>query len=427
MQRVRTGRLTAVLFVALIVPACDRTATVERSTIADEETPPELAALVTELMPRLERLSGLDRRQTVRVRAQDRAAVRRFVERRLQQELPPEQLEGVRAVYLLLGLIPDTLDLRALLLDLYTEQVLGYYDPDSRTLYVVRDANSDALVPVLAHELVHALQDQHTNLDSLIARERGNDRQTAAHAAMEGHAMVVMLASLHERASGRRVDPVALPSPAGELGPALAAQNDQFPVFRRAPGIIRETLLFPYIAGSDFVHTLWSHRRGAARYPAPLDSLLPQSTLQVVEPLEHFIRQRTEPVELRFHDLAGSPGVLHENTLGRLETGIFLGHHLGADARASASFWRGDRYVVLQENGAHGMRWVSVWASAESAQRFADTLRGMADRRPNRSTSVTLLQLNGHAAVDVVDLPATATAALRERIARITPRISASP
>jgi hypothetical protein len=421
--RSRARRLLGSWIGAAALAACARSATVERSAITDDETPAELSALVGELMPRLERLSGLDRTDPVRVRAQDRAAVRGYVEQRLAQELPPEQLAGIRAAYVLLGLIPDTLDLRALLLDLYTEQVLGYYDPRTRTLYVVDDATDDALRPVLAHELVHALQDQHTNLDSVIARDRGNDRQTAAHAAIEGHAMVVMFASLAESATGRTIDPVELPSPSRELGPALAPPSEQFPVFQRAPGIVRETLLFPYIAGSDFVHTLWSHRRGAARYPAPLDSLLPQSTQQVMEPLEHFIRRRTDPLDVRFDSAGGEDSLLYTNTLGQLETAIFLQHHLGAAARSTASGWRGDRYLVIRENDAHALRWVSLWESPQAARRFADAARRAAAGRSARSTAIELGELSGHPAVQLLDLPAAAPVQLREKLQRATPRV----
>lgn len=426
LARARAGRLTAVISIACVIAACDRTASVERSGVTDDDTPEELAALVDELMPRLERLSGLDRTAAVRVRAQDPAAVRRYVEQRLQQEMPPERLAGIRAAYVVLGLIPDTLDLRALLLELYNEQVLGYYDPRTRTLYVLDTVTDDALGPVLAHELVHALQDQHTNLDSLISRERGNDRQAAAHAAMEGHAVVVMFASLAEQDSGRRIDPIALASPWREVERALDAQPEQFPVLRRAPAVVRETLLFPYIAGSDFVHTLWSHYRGAARYPAPIDSLLPQSTQQVLEPLQHFIRRRTDPIELQFDGLAGDSSVLHENTLGQLETGIFLGHYLGAEARAAASGWRGDRYVVVRDGDAHGLLWFSVWDSPATAQRFATRIRSVADRRPARSATVEVLELNGHAAIRVLDLPAAAPPLLRERLQRVAVRVRSS-
>ena len=51
---------------------------------------------------------------------------------------------GSRAAYRLFGLLPDTLELRGLLLDLYAEQVAGYYDPDSTTLFGVAGADRDA-------------------------------------------------------------------------------------------------------------------------------------------------------------------------------------------------------------------------------------------------------------------------------------------
>src|SRR5690606_7183334 len=208
-----------------------------------------------------------------------------------------------------------------------TEQVLGYYDPRERTLFVVSGEDVDDIRQVVAHELVHALQDQHTDLDSLIAGERGNDRQTAAHAAMEGHAMLVMFTLLAEEATGATIDPAALPNPAEELGPALEAQNSEYPVFRRAPAVIRETLLFPYLSGVDFVHALWSARRPMDRYPAPLDSLLPQSTEQVMHPEERFIARRDAPVAVAPVDVPGGWRVEREDELGQLETAIFLDQH----------------------------------------------------------------------------------------------------
>jgi hypothetical protein len=91
------------------------------------------------------------------------------------------------------------------------------------------------LRPILVHELVHALQDQHANLDSLIAKERGNDRQTAAQSAIEGHATMVMVAYMAEEASKAPVNIQTLPDIAESLRPAIEGQNSQFPVFQKAP------------------------------------------------------------------------------------------------------------------------------------------------------------------------------------------------
>jgi hypothetical protein len=431
-----TGRVRAagepasvlmVLLAALLLPAvagCRADAPAVEAGVTDAGTPPQLARSVAGMMPQLERLSGLDRLDELRVRTQSREDARAYVASRLEDELPPDVRDGIRRTYVALGLIPDTLDLDALLLDLYTEQVLGYYDPRTTTLYVVDDADPGALLPVLAHELVHALQDQHTNLDSLVARERGNDRQTAAHAAMEGHAMLVMFAFLAEQAAGREVDPAALPSPAVELGPALAAQNEQYPVFRRAPPIIQETLLFPYLRGADFMHQLWLSQQPQARYPAPIGPLLPQSTEQIKRPVERFIQRRDEPVELRFGDVAGR--TVYENTLGQLEMAIWLDQHLGAGSRSAAHGWGGDRFVLVdvagndtQDAAATAVRaaspgsaetaatdvlyWLTVWDTPAEADRFADAARRIAARRGDRNMIIDRTELNGRAAVAVTD------------------------
>src|SRR5690554_2570857 len=83
----------------------------------DSGEPAELRSLVDTLLPALESLSGLTATGPVRVERRSVAQVRAYVEAQLTDEMPPEELEGVHATYALLGLIPDTLDLRALLLD----------------------------------------------------------------------------------------------------------------------------------------------------------------------------------------------------------------------------------------------------------------------------------------------------------------------
>jgi hypothetical protein len=145
--------------------AVDDVRAADAAAIVDAESPRDLAGVVSTMMPALERLSGLDRTEAVRVRRQTREGARAYVAARLDEELPPAERAAVRRTYVALGLLPDTLDLDALLLDLYTEQVLGYYDPAARTLFVVSGEPVDDLRPVIAHELVHALQDQHTDLD----------------------------------------------------------------------------------------------------------------------------------------------------------------------------------------------------------------------------------------------------------------------
>src|SRR5207248_2630345 len=128
-----------------------------------------LRAQVDSLIPALERLSGLPSHNVIKLGTKTRAQVRDYVVHQLAKEMPPAEMNGIQASYAALGLIPDTLNLHDLLVALYTEQVAGYYDPETKTFYVVQGTSRETLRPVLAHELVHALQDQHVNLDSLIS------------------------------------------------------------------------------------------------------------------------------------------------------------------------------------------------------------------------------------------------------------------
>jgi hypothetical protein len=403
------GRAVLAVVAVAALAGC-RSPAAHTADVADDASPAELVRIVDGMLPAIERLSGLDRTATLRMRYQSRDAARHYVEQRLHAEMPPERLDGVRRTYVALGLVPDTLDLQQLLLDLYTEQVLGYYDPVSKTLYIIEDEDADALRPVIAHELVHALQDQHTNLDSIIAAERGNDRQTAAHAAMEGHAMVVMFAVLSEAAARRRVDPAALPNPADELGPALAAQNEMYPVFRRAPAIVRETLVFPYTHGASFVHELWRSMQPLDRYPAPIDTLLPQSTAQVLHPRERFIRERRTPVEVGFTALPRGWSPVYENTFGQLETSIFLAQHLGDSGRAAAEGWAGDRFVLLSNGTADVLHWISIWDDDAVADRFAEAAGRAAAARTDRHVALRREDAAGRPAVRIIDAPADVTA-----------------
>lgn len=400
-----TRILGVLLAVMLAGPACRG-----RERLAQEDgAAPALQAAADSLVPRLEVLSGLEARAPIRVAVQSRDAVRAYVEDELEEDLPPDELEWIRATYVAFGLIPDTLDLRRLLLDLYTEQVVGYYDPETERLYVVEGVAGEELRPVMVHELVHALQDQHADLDSLIARERGNDRRSAAQAAVEGHATLVMFAWLVEERAGGAVDGTRLPDMSAQLEPLLEAQNEQFPVFRSAPRIIRQTLLFPYVRGAAFVQALWREapRAGGGR-PAPLGDLLPVSTEQVLHPRERFLADRDEPTELALAPAgAGGWSVRYENTLGELEASILLDEHLGPGAGRIAAGWDGDRYALLESpSGERVLVWYSVWDDAGAADAFAGAYRRILGSRPERTGRVERLEVEGRPAVRVVDAPA---------------------
>ncbi len=355
-----------------------------------------LGAMVDTLLPRIAAASGLEVRRPVRHGLQPRAAARSFMEDQLDEELGSEGESGLERSYRAFGLLPDTLDLRSLMLELLTEQVVGYYDPESGRLYVVEEVSASAAAPVVAHELVHALQDQWTNLDSLVAEERGNDRRAAAQAAAEGQAMLVMFAMQAAETTGRPPDPGALPDLGPIMRPALEADNDRFPVFRRSPRLIRETLLFPYTSGATFVQALF--RSGShGNSPVPFGDLLPQSTEQILDPGRAFLGERDVPTEIELSAPGDGWEVVYTNSLGQLETGILLSERTG-NAAETAVGWDGDRYALLEStDGAEAMIWYSVWDDEAAADRVARGLRTAAG-----SWTVDRLAVTGRPVVRVL-------------------------
>ena len=163
-------------------------------------------------------------------------------------------------LYRLLGLIPDSLDLRALLVDLYTEQVAGFYDPATRTLYGLRGANAAELRLVLAHEMVHALQHQYLPLDSLLKSTGNGDNQGAAQAFLEGHAT---LASIRVLTPGQ--DVVGRPEFWQLFRDQIRQQQGSMQVFARTPLALRFELIFPYLYGAEFVRW-WDSARWCSRW-----------------------------------------------------------------------------------------------------------------------------------------------------------------
>jgi len=330
---------------------------------------PDLKARVSELLPDLAARAGMELVRPIRVERRTREELESYLLFKLDQDLPPDEARHLTKTYSLVGLVDEELDLRELLISVYKEQVAGFYDPDSTALFVMDDMSADMLESVLIHELVHAVQDQTANLDSLTAEERGNDRQAAAQSAIEGHATLIMLEYMWEQGGVGPVDLSELPDFCQMLGAASEAMRTQYPALASAPTIIQEALLFPYLKGCSFVSALWREVEGQ---PAPFGPMLPQSTEQILDPSRAFGGEIDPPTEL---ELDPGPGfeAVYGNTFGQAELEVLLEEHLGPEGRSLAHGWDGDRYALLRgPGGVEGLVWVSVWDSEGERNRFVD-------------------------------------------------------
>ncbi len=319
----------------------------------------QLAALVDSLRVPVEKATGLQFKSPPASAMRSREQVRTYLIAKLDEELPPARMQGIETAYRLFGLLPDTLKLRGLLLDLYTEQVAGYYDPDSAKLFGVAGSDRSQLRLVLAHEMIHALQGQHLPLDSILSARSNNDRLTASQAILEGQAT---LASIEVLAPGQ--DVTRNPEFWDLYREQVRTQQSSMPVFRRAPLILREALIFPYLQGAEFMHW-W--RRSPRADTVPYGRLMPVSSEQILHPDRY--ERADRPVELR---LAPDSAVVYEDVLGENEIRVILATLAGSDEVQTVVplGWGGDRYRLYRTPAGPALVWYVVWDDARSRERF---------------------------------------------------------
>ena len=381
-------------------------------------------------IPQIEKALGVKFKTPPKVEIRSRDQVRAFLMRTVNDPKTQQELANEAAVYKLLGLLPDTLQYRDLLVRLLTEQVLGYYDPSTKVLYVVDGAPEDFVGITIMHELIHALQDQYVNLDSLEHARGDDDRQLAAQAVIEGQATYWQV---YLMAGGSGNIPVQLPGGWEALRAAIRDAKETQPVLSSTPPVIQEELLFPYINGADFI------RRYAARHPnrLPFDSM-PVSTDQVMHEASYFGPRRHQPAVITLPTIAGE---VTQNDFGEFGTRLFFYSHLPepqlatrdsarvAQAARSSSGWDGDRYALVKlPNGTNGIAWVSVWDSPAAAANFSVSMDDVMLERFNvkpsvsagvrryrsstRTIEVSSREIGGRAVVLYVEVPAGSSTAL---------------
>jgi hypothetical protein len=356
-----------------------------------------LARLVDSLRVPVEQATGLTFVSTPRSAMRSREQVRAYLVHKLDEELPPARMRGIETAYRLFGLLPDTIALRELLLDLYTEQIAGYYDPDSTTFFGVAGADRDQLKLVLAHEMIHALQGQHLPIDSILKATSNNDRLTAAQAILEGQAT---LGSIEVLAPKQNV--TQRPEFWDLYREQVRQQQSSMPIFRRAPLIVREALIFPYLQGAEFMHW-WETSRHADTLP--YGPRMPVSSEQILHPDRY--ERGDAPVAMSF---PADSGVAYEDVLGENEIRVLLATLAGSDEVQTVVpiGWGGDRYRLYSTPAGSALIWYAIWDDARAAERFLRAagpgLRGSA-RQGFRAT-VDSLEVEGKPATRYVLAPA---------------------
>jgi hypothetical protein len=363
-------------------------------------------------VPQIEHALGVKYKTPPKLEIRSREQVREFLVQKLHEPDVRKQIANQEATFKLLGMIPDTMHLADLYVKVLTEQIIGYYDPKTKVLYVVSGAPEDYVGITIMHELVHALQDQYVNLDSLEHITDDDDRAAAAQAVIEGEATYEQM---YIMAGGAGNIAAQLPGGWESMRQTIRESQATQPVFSSAPMVIQETLLFPYINGADFVRRFKAHYRNRL----PLDSL-PISTKQLMHDSAYFVK-RDLPSEVT---LPSIPGTLDVNDFGEFGTRLFIYQHTRDQELAirASNGWDGDRFALVKTPRGNALVWVSVWETPTDGAEFMSAIDQVMRERfnvlplvkgekrrfdtPKRTVEVNVKEVDGRPVVLYVDVPA---------------------
>jgi hypothetical protein len=334
-----------------------------------------VAAATTAVLQETSEIRKLAVLRPVKSGAQSRAEIERMIMKNLDEDTTPEEMHASEVSLKKLGLVPQDFQYRPFIISLLTEQVAGYYDPKAQEFFLADWIDVDGQKPVIAHELTHALQDQHFNLRRFEKWPKGDsDAELAAHALVEGDATLAMKLYI-----GRN------PLRALALLRSMEATGSSSEQIDKAPRALRESLLFPYEKGLNWVESLYK-RDGWNRVSRAYTEL-PQSTEQIMHVEKYYARD--EPVKLTLPDIGGALGQgwkrIDNDVKGEWSFYLILDEYLKSapESLRAAEGWGGDRYSVYENADSHEVMIAQLtsWDTEKDALEFFDAYARRTNRR----------------------------------------------
>lgn len=327
---------------------------------------------IAAILKKVGEVRGLAALRPVPGKVLERTALVAEVRKKADTEYPKAAIERDGKVMELMGFAPAPFDYLKELSTLLEAQLDGFYEPKNGTMYVAADLEGDGANLALAHELVHALQDQHYDLSKRSGYHPGqSDAIMAGSMLAEGDATSAMLdMSLKSRGSTALDLPEAMFTSmlvnAMNVGDAAAA-----------PHILRSTLVLPYVDGTLFVHQL--RREGGFAKVDEAWRNLPVTTEQVLHPEKWASHEPALTVPPPSASALGAGFTrVDQDTVGEAGLRLALEEWIGADgAKVAAAGWGGDRSGTFSSG--------DTWASANLVVYDKDSVKGAGDSFAKRA------------------------------------------
>jgi hypothetical protein len=347
----------------------------------------EFLKAADEVLADMSKLLSLPVREPLKRSVRSKDEIRAYLVQNMHEKQDSAKIHADVRILEMLGLLPKDYPLEQTLLDLLTQQIAGVYDSKGREFFIAASTQPGEERVIMAHELTHALEDQSFHIEQWTKAVKGNDdAQFARDAVLEGFAMVAMVNYLlRDSGTGFRE--------LGNFDPALMLGDvDNSPELNGVPLVIKDQLLFPYLAGATFsikaleAHGGWTGLHYIFENP-------PASTQQIMHPNLYLKGVKPEAVELpRMNGIVPRGWKkLDENIMGEFGMNQVLKQFLGkARADQLAALWAGDRYAAyeLSPQGP-AMLVLRMRTSGEAeASRFAEGYGELLEKKYSNRTAI---------------------------------------
>ncbi len=329
-------------------------------------------------------IRGLSILRTVPCKLQSRAEVEKYLRQTLHKKVPAERVQREGVIYRLLGLIPMDYDYVNGVVKLYTDQIGGYYDPEKEYYAMAAWIPAVMQMPIAVHELTHALQDQHFNLDHLVDDEKEfSDTLMARAALIEGDATAVMI-DYSRKMTGQP------PISQDESVTSVMMQNISGAMISssltQAPASLQAMIIFPYVSGLNFVHVLL--KKGGYKGIDEAFKGIPNTTAEILHPASYASSKRDfkeldvpkPPVEVK---LSKAEPVFIDR-LGEFVISTLLGSWLPPrEASQAAAGWAADKLALYETKDSPGslIVWDLLWETPEDAADFLQAISKAYEKR----------------------------------------------
>jgi hypothetical protein len=304
----------------------------------------EFLEAADEVMAEMSKLISLPILSPLKKSLRSRDEIKAYLLRKMKEDKDSDKRYADQKTMEKFGLLPKDYPLEQTLVKVLTEQIAGLYDPDSQEFFIADWTSLADERAVMSHELTHALQDQHFHIDQWgDAAKPNDDAELARDAVLEGSAMAAMIDyQLGGKGSIRDL---------GDFDPAmLMGDLDGSPELAKAPKVLQDELLFPYLAGTKFTQRLLQASDGWPGF-YKVFAKPPASTQQIMHP--DLYLQDVVPPKITLPETKGLVSAdwkkLDENDMGEFGLLEIFKQFLNKDRAANlAAAWSADRYALFE-------------------------------------------------------------------------------